>query len=203
MKIIFSIIFTLLVVTSYSQSNEAKKKFNEANQAFRSGNLNNAIQLYQAAISLDKSFIKAYEYKAKAQLSTSAYSDAIKTCQQGLKIDVENVSFYVIIARSHHQLYEFMNAYINIEIAIKKDPKSAEAHATKGFIKLELDDFKGAIEAYTKAIELKPTYGQAYHERAISYKKMQNEGAACADWEKASNLGFRLATAQYNQYCDF
>lgn len=46
-------------------------------------------------------------------------------------------------------------------------------------------DFDRAIADYTKAIELRPGYADAYEQRGWGYHKMGKKDLAERDWEKA------------------
>ena len=50
-------------------------------------------------------------------------------------------------------------------------------------------DLTSAISAYTKAIELKPEFGEAYYNRGYLYLKLGNREAGIADLSKAGELG--------------
>lgn len=69
------------------------------------------------------------------------------------------------------------------------NPKDASTFASRGNKKLEYDDFKGAIEDFTKAIELKPNDTTFYQGRAISKFKLNDKNGAKTDLEKAVELG--------------
>ena len=49
------------------------------------------------------------------------------------------------------------------------NPSNAKNYIERGAIKLyDKDDFKGAIEDLTKAIEIKPNYEDAYFDRGFA-----------------------------------
>jgi tetratricopeptide (TPR) repeat protein len=49
-------------------------------------------------------------------------------------------------------------------------------------------DFEKAIVLYTKAIEINPKYGEAYHNRGLSFLSIENDTAALTDFSKAIEL---------------
>lgn len=63
-------------------------------------------------------------------------------------------------------------------------------------------DFEGAIADFTKAIEEKPDYGEAYGFRGLSRLKSGDKAGACADWKKAEDLGYPQATQLIQDYCN-
>jgi len=46
--------------------------------------------------------------------------------------------------------------------------QTAEDHFYSGNTKYELKDYKGAIQDYTKAIELNPNHANAYYNRGVA-----------------------------------
>ena len=58
--------------------------------------------------------------------------------------------------------------------------------------KYELKDYRGAIADYTKAIELKPDYAQAYNKRGFAYLMLGPKSKAQADFKRAIELGYRV-----------
>jgi Flp pilus assembly protein TadD len=51
-----------------------------------------------------------------------------------------------------------------------------------------LGDLRGAIAAYSKAIQIKPDYAEAYFNRGVVKEMKRDSNGAFRDWEKASEL---------------
>jgi tetratricopeptide (TPR) repeat protein len=58
----------------------------------------------------------------------------------------------------------------------------------RGIARETRGDSDGAIEDFTKAIELKPEYGAAYYSRAALYSKLGKEDFATEDIETFTSL---------------
>ncbi|HRE56584.1 MAG TPA: tetratricopeptide repeat protein, partial [Candidatus Kapabacteria bacterium] len=67
--------------------------------------------------------------------------------------------------------------------------------------KSRLGDTKGAIFDFTKAIEFNPQFAEAYYNRAIVYGQEGKETLACADLQKASELGHKEAEVMIEENC--
>jgi tetratricopeptide (TPR) repeat protein len=65
----------------------------------------------------------------------------------------------------------------------------APAWYNKGNILVEIQDYDHAIEAYTKAIDLKSDMGEAYFNRGYVHLKLGNKRAGIEDLSKAGELG--------------
>jgi tetratricopeptide (TPR) repeat protein len=62
-----------------------------------------------------------------------------------------------------------------------------------------LNDAEGAIADYSKAIELKPDYSQAYNSRGISKAAQGDMDGAMSDYNRAIELNFNNAKAYSNR----
>ena len=69
------------------------------------------------------------------------------------------------------------------------EPKTASEYLDRGCDKDDQKDSKGAIEDYTKALELNPNYAEAYANRGCAKEELGDKEGAIADWQKAADLG--------------
>jgi hypothetical protein len=58
-----------------------------------------------------------------------------------------------------------------------------------------------AIVDFTKAIELKPTFGDAYYYRGLSNNYSGKKTEGCADLKKAIDNGFEKASNKFTELC--
>ena len=58
--------------------------------------------------------------------------------------------------------------------------QTAEEYFKKGITKFELQDFRGAISDYSKAIEINPKFANAYINRANAKLELQDNRGAIA-----------------------
>ena len=75
----------------------------------------------------------------------------------------------------------------------------------RGEKKKFIDDYKGAIEEFSKAIKLKPNYEEAYYNRGMSKAKLKNYNSAIEDFTKSIELKPGYAVTHYRRglakYC--
>ncbi|MFL5735165.1 MAG: tetratricopeptide repeat protein [Chloroflexia bacterium] len=69
----------------------------------------------------------------------------------------------------YNQLRDYTHALEDAETAIKLDPKDSEAYQNAGLANTYIGDFAQAINYFNQAIDLKPTYVLAYHNRGAAY----------------------------------
>ena len=62
--------------------------------------------------------------------------------------------------------------------------------AIRGDAKMKHLDFSGAIEDYSKFIELKPNYPDVYYHRGSAKSKLGDHAGAMMDFNKGDDLGY-------------
>jgi len=73
--------------------------------------------------------------------------------------------------------------------ALEIDPNLAQAHATLGLLKSQLDwDWRGGEQEFRRAIELQPNYAEAHHWLGLDYMYMGKFEAAEAEFRRAQVL---------------
>lgn len=131
------------------------------------------------AIDLAPDFALAYFARATAltnMLRLAAGDDDVSNSYQGRMARM----------RSIFSDYDKMSEY---------SPRSPFPHYNKGILYAELGDMEAALEEFTKAIELKEDFGEAYYNRGFVQYKSGNQKAGTADLSRAGQLGI---TQSYN-----
>jgi serine/threonine protein kinase/Tfp pilus assembly protein PilF len=67
-------------------------------------------------------------------------------------------------------------------------PVSAEESYERGRTLMEAKDYNGAVQAYDRAVELRPGWGEAYEGRANAYKSLTQCDAAVRDYTHAIQI---------------
>ena len=76
-----------------------------------------------------------------------------------------------------------------IQTETTPNPDSLKFLSEKTLSSIGTEEFKTAEADYSKAIELKPDYQEAYTERAMYYMTFQKFSKALPDLQKAKELG--------------
>ncbi len=80
--------------------------------------------------------------------------------------------------------------------------KTAEDYFDSGTAKAELQDNKGAIQDYNKAIELNPNDADVYYNRGAAKIMSGQKDDGCLDLSKAGELGSAKAYESIKEYCN-
>jgi tetratricopeptide (TPR) repeat protein len=115
------------------------------------------------------------------ELQLKQYDNAIEHFNRaiGIKPNLEAATnllnmFYDVQAQP-----ALMNYYTK---AIEKNPKDEIAYSFRGDLKVNLEDYKGALEDYTEAIKINPKANQVYSKRGQLRDKLKDYPGAIEDY---------------------
>jgi tetratricopeptide (TPR) repeat protein len=80
--------------------------------------------------------------------------------------------------------------------------QTADEYFNRAFDKANLEDDRGAIDDYSKAIELNPNDTMAYYNRGISKLILGQKDEGCVDLSKAGELGYYEAYDMIKKFCN-
>lgn len=83
--------------------------------------------------------------------------------------------------------------------AIQINPDFAAAYSVRGNLRLNQNDFQGAMADFNQAIRLDSTLTPAYMGRALTYSELGDKSRAIADYSQAIQLNPSYPLAYYNR----
>lgn len=159
------------------------------------GNTEESVIDSSEAIELDPDYDYAYYIRGKANFLSENFEEAIIDLTLAVKMDPElDVAFliYELIGESKFNL-----GFFDYDAIVEDYNKSIELtyseHDTpfvlRGNLKQKHEDYEGAIDDYTIAIDLEPDEAEYYKLRGVAKEKFGDIKGAITDWEKATLHG--------------
>ncbi|MBT3922845.1 MAG: tetratricopeptide repeat protein, partial [Nitrospina sp.] len=108
--------------------------------------------------------------------------EAIEEWETALKLDGKDLNILNSLAWAYEKLGKRKKALAKLKRSIKLSPYDSKTHFTSGRIKYDLEDFDEAIESFKKAVQLDPSFGEAYYRLGLAYD-IQNQS-----YDAISNL---------------
>ncbi len=166
------------------------------------GNYEQAKAYLDRAIELEGNLIKAYFDRALIFKKMGEYDKAIQDYSK--IIDLE-IAFYTqaFLNRglTKKMAGDYTGALNDLNHAAYEFPFNAEVRKSRGNLQLLLGYPRKAMDEYTKAIELKDDYAEAYHNRAITNFLLYNKISGCADLNVSAELGYEPAIEARKYFC--
>lgn len=164
--------------------------------ALKAGDYQTAIEAFGKAIDAGDHVIIAlinrgiaYESSGQPERAVEDYSRALENTEpaptdtQRAEIHNNRGVAYLSIDRKQQAAMD------DFDKAIELRPDYAEAYANRGKIKIDREEYDGAIVDFDKAIELKPDLAEAYGNRGLAYQNLGDDENATRDYTKAIELG--------------
>ena len=130
-----------------------------------------------------------------------AYRKAITYFNKAIEINPDYLIAYLERAHCYEEMYYFDKAIKDVEFVLGKDKANPLAYNALGNIYFGKADPLKAIECYSKAIKISPSYTRAYYNRGYIYNEIGQKKDACADWKKAASLGNKRSLEMLAKYC--
>ncbi len=89
--------------------------------------------------------------------------------------------------------------FVIVSLTCYSQNKTAEKYLEQGNAKYNLQDYRGAIQDFNKAIEINPQLAEAYLNRGNAKDDLQDYSGAIQDYNKAIEINPQLAEAYLNR----
>lgn len=120
-----------------------------------------------------------YYYKGLAEVALNDFTNALTDYTTAITIRPDHAKAFgtraLILAMQQHN---YLPARNDCNQAIAIDPDDPSNYYTRGWIKAELSDFKGAIEDYCQAIKIDPRYDRMYDTTAAMKHRLKDYSEA-------------------------
>ncbi len=167
----FSTLYLITILT-FSQVTLYDSHIKNGLDYYRKGLIQQAINEFQLAHSLDSNRVESYYYSGVV-IADICYQSG-QSCDGAI---------------------EMLTTSINIDPAFRK------AYYNRGVCLLRVNYLKEALQDFNEAIKLDPTYGNAYCNRGLAKIKLGDKTSGCQDIEKGIKLNSELGLPLQNQYC--
>ncbi|MGL4378956.1 MAG: tetratricopeptide repeat protein [Microcoleaceae cyanobacterium] len=135
---------------------------NNANTFKLKGQLEQAIESYKQALSLQANDPEIYHKLAQVYVLKGSFDTAIACCQDALKINPNLAPAYLTMGNAFQFKNELNSAINTYKCALEIQPKSAEALANLASVYYQLSQIESARKHYQKALEINPNLPSVY-----------------------------------------
>lgn len=182
----------------------AKAFSNRATLKFKKGNLLGAEEDYNTAIEIDSTQSSFFTNRAKLLMQKRQYASANQDLYRAVKMGLGNEEVYYFLGANEYELEHFEKAVACFTKSIQMNPDFGEDvyyRRALGYVKLK--DFRLALADLNQVIVMNRQHSEAFFNRAIVKKGLQDRQGACEDFMEAGNLGLFRAFEEKNvSYCN-
>lgn len=161
-----------------------------------------ALADFDKAIKLDPGYAAAYYNSAIAKLRLKNYQGALADSSKAIELSPGESKYYQIRADLHLAAGDYQGTISDSSRRIALNPRGPDTYmawSSRGVARMFLHDSAGAIEDFSKAIELNPQMAALYENRANASAAIKDDKSAMADYAKVLELDPSFAAAYYHR----
>lgn len=185
---------------------EANQWNSEGYQLMMDGKYALAKDLFWKAIQKDPKVTYYYENLANA-CSESGDQEGLLKCYAAAKKSLPgepDIFYYSGDALQNNKQYPEAIADYTQAITLTKNKPTDLLHLyyfNRGNSWLKLRNYQKAKDDYDHALTLQPYHQASYANRGMANYNLKNSKGACADWQKAYELGYTNAAQYQKKFC--
>jgi len=164
------------------------------------GDNEGAIKDFEEGLKYNFRLPEAHYNLALLQNGRRQYQEALLHCRDAIALNPNLTEPYMLMGNIYFALGDFKSAIesYNKNIQIKAD---AGVYNNRGSAEFLANLPKEALADFSKAIEMKPDYADAYKNRGMTRNSMNDRKGACEDWQQAAKYGNKEAEMLLTQLC--
>jgi tetratricopeptide (TPR) repeat protein len=160
-----------------------------------------AISDCNIAIKKDSNYFDALYLRGYANNKISNFGNAVLDYNKVIKINPNHLLAFYNRGNSKKNLSNYKGAIEDYSKAIELKPNFSEAYNGRGVAKYFIEDYVGSINDYDLALKFNSSNGNVYYNKAMTEIKMNRTNDACANLEKALQLGYYPAKDLITSNC--
>jgi tetratricopeptide (TPR) repeat protein len=107
---------------------------------------------------INPTYAEAYAARGDLRYKLEDYYTAAADYTKAIKINAFNTAFFLKRAAAYKSLNNNDDALVDVDSALKIEPKEARAYALRGFINYNLRRYKTAVADWERAVDLNPRF---------------------------------------------
>jgi len=171
--------------------------FQEAKQTHHAGQLNKALELYQAIIKHDPNNFECWEALAIVFTQLNQYDNAIQSIDQALKIKPNSAEFHAIKGNILLRSLDYNAAAESFKKAIEHGP---HPKATYTLAKLYYNEaqYTDSLHYFKEALKLQPHHADLLHDAALAFLANKEYDEAITQLEECLEINPEHPEAHYH-----
>lgn len=182
----------------YIDSTKSDFYFHRADLYFKQRQTRAAREDLEKAVAIDPKSEKAYLKLAELELVLEKYAQAIKYCNEVLKINVFNPKAYLMKGMSYKYAGDSANAISSFQTAVEQDDQLYEGYIQLGALLAYKKD-PIALEYYNNALRLQPTNLEAIYHKSMFLQELKQFDKAIEGYDLMLSIDSINRNAQYNK----
>ena len=167
---------------------KALRLIEEGNAIEETGQLDDALRCYDAAVSLAPDLARAHMNRGNILLARDEAEDALNAYQKALELQPDYAAAHYNSGNAHTKLNHHEAACAAYERAIQLKPDFTDAHVALGCALEELGRRDEAAASYRRALEIEPDYAEVHCNLGRTLLAPGRQDEAIASFQRSLEL---------------
>lgn len=177
--------------------------WNDLASAYRKmGQADKALGFLQQALKAEPGAAYILNNYGSTLRSLDRKEEALKQYEAAIQADPNYALAYVNQASLLIEMENLAQAAPLTKEAVKRFPNDATAWNLRGVVLRQQGDIEASLKAFDTSLSLQSDYATALLNRAISREETGDGNGACADYQKAADLGLEIARKYLDRECN-
>jgi tetratricopeptide (TPR) repeat protein len=191
--LLMTISVMLISAISYGQS--AFEYFSIGLVKYNLNDFEKAIADFDKALEANPEYSEAFNLRGASKFNLGDHEGAIEDYSKAIELDKRQTGGVRLT------VYDQRGRMIESANQAMADPSLAAPYYNRALAREALEDYQGAIEDYTSALNIDPDLMSAFFFRGELKHRTGDRHGACSDWKRADELGVIEASELLREYC--
>ena len=184
-----------------SNSQDATHMLEEGMALEKQGQLEEALQRYEAAIRLMPELARAHFNRGNILLDRGDAASALGAYAKAMEFKPDSAALHYNMGNANLRLGNPEVGVASYRQAITLKPDFADAHMSLGLALGGLGQHEGAVECFSRLVELKPDSADAHYQRGIAFHDLGSFSDAVKSYRRALEIDSGVAAIHSNLGC--
>ncbi|BAZ91003.1 TPR repeat-containing protein [Raphidiopsis curvata NIES-932] len=169
-------------------SQKVSNLLSQGNGLLDIGRYEEALQLYNRAIEIEKDSVPSWVNRGNALLSLKRYEEALKSYNRAIALRPNKNQAWYNRGNALSALGRYEEAIRSYNESIVIEPNKFEAWINKGIALTKLGRYQEGLASYNQAISINPNFPTAYYNKACNYALQKQVDLAVESLAKAIKM---------------
>lgn len=169
-------------------SQKVSNLLSQGNGFLDSGRYEEALQLYNRAIEIEKDSVPSWVNRGNALLSLKRHQEALESYNQAIALRPNKNEAWYNRGNALSALGRYEEAIRSYNESIVIDPNKFEAWINKGIALTKLQRYQEGLASYDQAISINPNFAAVYYNQACNYALQKQVDLAVESLAKAIKI---------------
>ncbi|MCH4903838.1 tetratricopeptide repeat protein [Cylindrospermopsis raciborskii CHAB3438] len=176
------------LMAQVQDSQKVSNLLSQGNGFLDRGRYEEALQLYNRAIEIEKDSVPSWVNRGNALLSLKQYEEALRSYNQAIALRPNKNEAWYNRGNALSALGRYEEAIRSYNESIVIEPNKFEAWINKGIALTKLRRYQEGLASYNQAISINPNFAAAYYNKACNYALQKQTDLAVKSLAKAIKM---------------